>query len=290
MKLSALSFALICLAAFSAAHAQDRGVELEVSYFQPDIELDASVNASISDGSTVSFGQTRGDVDAGTDGWQLSGTWRPTERQSLIASWYRTNADRRFSTVQSGSFNDGADTYDYDLDGSMNIDGSFELYSLSYGFDVLRTDNASLTALAGVYGARLRTDWTSAGTLVVNEQEFDLADSAYTDDRRYAPGLGLASQWRINDKWDVRASAQGFRTQWGNFTSTDGHFLQAQAKVGYNATDAVNIFAGYDWFELDLREREPVASTVDGVAYTGSVEGRGRLRVHGPAIGVRVSF
>lgn len=101
--------------------------------------------------------------------------------------------------------------------------------------------------------------------------------------------MGLSATWRPADRWEVRVGAQGFRTSWGNF-DRDGHFIHANAQVGYRFARNWTAFAGYDWFELELRDRVSGAGEVDGTTYTVEGPVSARLRVHGPTAGLRASF
>jgi hypothetical protein len=163
---------------------------------------------------------------------------------------------------------------DYDVAGTAKLKTKFELYNINYGYDFYRNDTTSITGLIGAYGARIRMDGRVSAAGIVDGEQYAYDERASLFSKTaYAPGLGLQAKWRPqNSPWDVRAGVKGFKTEWGDF-DLDGHFIHANVQV-----------------ELKLKDDYNASGTLDGVAYTGRADATGRLRVHSPAAGVRLSF
>lgn len=294
-SLSALAAALALAVPFSASAqdptALDDRWEVSASWFQPDVSLSgrADIRATNGDDSIVGAGFGRQSDDF--SGARVQVSFRPTQRQRIIAGWYGVKNDRSESLARSGTFvpEVGVDPVDYNVEASARFDARFQLYQLSYGYDFIQTPATTVTGLVGVYGARASAELSSSGMAVVDGETFDLSSHSHWSETKYAPGLGLAVSYRPADRWEIRAAAQGFQTSWGDF-GTDGHFLHATAQVGYELTPAWTIFAGYDHFNLELKDDVSGAVDYDGTRYQAQGPVSARLKVHGPTLGFRASF
>lgn len=293
MYKSVLAVAL--LGASGMVMAQDARPTFEVSgsYFRPKADLNFRGTGTASDGTSV--WQERDDIGFGTrtDGGYLEAQWLPADRHRVTGGWYKVGGDTGFGFSDAGSFEDeDGVTRTYDVDANARIDTDFEMYNLSYGYDFFRHNNVSVTGLIGVYGLELDSKARTGGTATIDGEVNDLDGYARYRERAHAPGVGIAAEWRGDgqyDKWDVRGKVQGFNASWGNF-DLRGHFVHAQAQVGYKFTPTWSAFAAYDWFELNLRDDFAADATFEGIPYTANANVRGRLRVHGPAVGIRASF
>lgn len=290
---------LLCLAAPALA-ADTATWEVSGSWFTPKTALSLSGDGTLTDGVDTGAAAAAVRLDDRAQGGQVEVIWRPTARQRVDAQFYTVSSDRNYVVSESyaGTTDTGNPIYGA-IDADVRLDTQFELYSLGYGFDVYQGEQGRITALVGIYGARLETDVRSAGLATVTVEEpgpilttdnIDLTGRQRDSITRHAPGIGLASECQLTEKWNLRTRVQGFKTSWGDFSSQEGHFLNAQVQLGYEMTDRWTAFAGYNWFDLKLRD-ELSGSVVDaGTTYTFDGEARGRLRVHGPNVGVRVSF
>ncbi len=296
---SSLALALMAGAAGAAqAQAVNDRWEISGSYFRPDVSVTVSGEGTGTgtDGTTEQ-GATSGRYSDDFNGAQLEGIWRPTQRQRVVAGWYRVGKGRSYGLQETGTYDvppdagtefDGT-TVDYSVDGRAKLDTDFDLYRLSYGYDIYQDSRTSVTALAGVYGARFKSTVRTSGTAIVNGEAYDLGAREGVNETRYAPGLGVSAEFRPADKWEVRAGVQGFKTQWGDF-DLKGHFFNAQAQVGYRFADNWTGFVGYDWFDLKLKDNVSGTASLDGVNYIGDGTVTGRLKVHGPTVGIRARF
>ena len=289
-SLLALALGLGMVGSAQAQQFDDRW-EISGSYFRPNTELSLSGRGEATDGTETVSGSGSASISDDFRGDSLEATFRATNRQRIVLGWYRINSDRRYEKLAEGTYiDDQGDAYEYEVDAVGQLGTEFELYRLSYGFDVIQNEKLTVTALAGIYGAKLKSDIRTSGSVVVNDEGYDLFSHTPVRETHHAPGLGLSAEWRPTDKWNVRASVQGFKTQWGDFGSSKGHFGHAQAQVGYNFTPHWTAFAGYNWFEFEMEDEFSGATTYEGVDYSGSGEAKARIRVRGPEVGFRYKF
>lgn len=298
-KVSALSLALMAVAGSAfAEQAPESKFEISGSYFRPKMELKASGTATVTDGTQTEVVSGSEGFDDRFKGGMLDFTWRPATRHTVNGSWYRIKGDQSWNGADAGTIDTSPAEdpslppfVDYDVAGTAKLKTKFELYNINYGYDFYRNDTTSITGLIGAYGARIRMDGRVSAAGIVDGEQYAYDERASLFSKTaYAPGLGLQAKWRPqNSPWDVRAGVKGFKTEWGDF-DLDGHFIHANVQVGYAFKPNWTAFVGYDWFELKLKDDYNASGTLDGVAYTGRADATGRLRVHGPAAGVRLSF
>lgn len=296
MTKSHLAVACACLlslplgAQAQNSDAHDNRTEISVAMFAPDIELSGKARLTVDDGASSETFSERGHIDGRARGGMIEASYRFTPRQRVMGSWYGVRDTDTWNYADQGTVTDeNGDALDYDYAGRASLRKEFELYSVSYGYDFVQRDRFTATAKLGVYGAKLDLRASNEGYLDSNGEMVDLAASESFSKTSYAPGVGVSASWRPADRWDIRVGAQGFRTSWGNF-DRDGHFIHANAQVGYRFARNWTAFAGYDWFELELRDRVSGSGDVDGTTYTVEGPVSARLRVHGPTAGLRANF
>lgn len=300
LKISVLTAAVLGLGTVATAHAEqapESKFEISGSYYRPKMEIKGSGSGSVTDGTQTEVGSGSERFDDRFKGGMLDFTWRPATRHTVNGSWYRVKGDQSWDGADAGTI-DTSPAEDptlppfvnYDVAGRAKLKTKFELYNINYGYDFYRNDTTSVTGLIGAYGARIRMAGRVTAEGLVDGDLYAYDDSASFSKTAYAPGIGLQAKWRPqNSPWDVRAGVKGFKTEWGDFDQ-DGHFIHANVQVGYAFSPNWSAFVGYDWFELKLKDDYNISRTVDGVDYTGRADVTGRLRVHGPAAGVRLSF
>ena len=297
VPLSSLACALALAMPFAAQASDpttlDDRWEVSASWFEPDVSLSGRANIQATDGNETAVGAGFGERSDDFRGGQVEVSFRPTQRQRIIAGWYGVKNDRTVGLDESGTFVPDAaldlEPVDYDVDGQARFDSRFQLYRLSYGYDFIQTPRTTVTGLVGVYGAKAHLGASTSGTAVIGDEVLEWSERANWSETKHAPGLGLAVSFRPADRWEVRAAAQGFQTSWGDF-GTDGHFLHATAQVGYDLSPNWTVFAGYDHFDLKLEDDLSGSVEYDGTTYQAQGPVSARLKVHGPTLGVRARF
>lgn len=272
-------------------HALDDRWEISGAWFHPDVSISGRANVQVAEGTDTEAAAGFARRSEDFNGGQLEATFRPSQRQRIVAGWYGVGNDRTVSIDESGTYvpEDGGEPLDYSIDGQGRFDTHFELYRLSYGYDVIQTPRTTVTALVGVYGAKIETDLNTSGIATLEDESVDLTGHVGWSETKHAPGLGLAVSYRPADRWEIRAGAQGFETSWGDF-GTDGHFVHATAQVGYDLTPTWTVFAGYDHFDLKLEDSVSASFEQDGTEYSVDGPVSARLKVQGPTLGVRARF
>ncbi len=89
------------------------------------------------------------------------------------------------------------------------------------------------------------------GTLLgeSGEDSFRVRES----ERGTAPAVGVRIWGNTADgRWRAIAQGQYLDADWGDFGDYDGDITRAKALVEYRFTPKFGIFAGYDWFDLDV--------------------------------------
>ena len=274
--------------------------EISQSVFFPRVGLQGTAKGSITDGTLT---EDLNESTSGHDrygGYMVEAQWKVSPRGRLKAGWYKAEGDRRWARHDTEWTNheyvDEGVTYEgrHYVQAKSRFANEFSLYHLSYGYDLYQGKRSTVTGLVGVYGAKLSSSFGSEGVVGAEvegvRRDFDVQSYNTYSKRAHAVGLGLQGEWEIGDKWEARAGVSGFRTAWGDFMSQDGHFIHANAQLGYKFTPRYTAFVGYDWFELKLRDEATGQYTYDGQTYTAQGQIEGRLRVHGPVAGVRVTF
>lgn len=276
------------------AQAVDDTWEISAGYFAPKVTTTIGADATVTDGVDSVSARESATLKDDFHGAKLEGIWRFSPRQRVTAGWYGVGNNKRFNVNEVGSVSDpDLGDADYSVEGTAKWKTDFDLYRLTYGYDFIQGQNYAITGQVGVYGARLNTRLRTEGVAQVTNEGVTEAVSldSYNKYRttKYAPGIGVNAEWSPYERWDLRAGVQGFRTQWGDF-DMKGHFYNAHAEAGYKFTPNWTGYVGYDWFDLKLRRDKSASEVVDGVAYSAAGTVSGRLKVHGPVVGVRASF
>lgn len=217
--------------------------------------------------------------------WQVR--LRLTDRQRILGGHYEVNQARRYEFAETlGSDWIPGEQIELTSEAGFQID--FELANVMYEFAVLDTERWMVGVAAGVYWLRLEA-WADA-TVVVDYEDETRSEAADFDwvRRRHAPAVGARVAYAPGDRWLLGVELQGFATNWGNFASEDGHFERASLSAVYRLTPMFGVHAGYDWFLLDLSGA--LRGDLLGGEVTFSGRARGEIHVHGPTLGILLSF
>lgn len=255
------------LAAFgSAAHADDDRFTLRLGAMQADAESRITGRAEFA-GETYDYDSDRFDI--GDDIVpRVEGTFRFAERHRLHFNYFRYDAGNDTSLDEDVTF----DGTTFPAGSRVDLDTRFDLGSVMYDYALVETPTFGFGLQVGVETAGLR------GTLrgESGEDTFRVRES----ERGTAPVAGARISANTADgRWRVIAQGQYLDADWGDFGDYDGDITRASALVEYRFTPKFGVFAGYDWFDLDVtRQRD----TSDRVGF--------EQRFHGPIAGVTLAF
>ena len=262
----ALAPLVLCLASLPAMAAGDDRFTLRLGAMN--IDSDNTLRGStMVNGQELTFSE---DFKLGGKEWEprLDGVFRISERQRLIFDYFRYAKDRRETLDQTVSF-----------DGTVVPAGSFvkaelkyQVASLVYDYAVVDNDSFQLGLQLGAEYAKVSADaYADLGDAYNGRFLDESADGI-------APVVGARLTFHPGERWMVNLQGQYLNTDWGNFDDYDGSLSRANAIVEYRFTDNLGVFAGYDWFRLDVDQRGS-----DGLIGL-------KQEFKGPVAGVTLSF
>ena len=202
---------------------------------------------------------------------RIDGMFRLSERQRLVFDYFNYDKSRRETLGQDLSYDDitiPAGSY-----AEATLD--FQLASLLYDYSVVQTDSFSL-------GLQIGAEWAKAkATLVAEAGEDRWSDD--TSEDGYAPVVGVRLTARPGERWLLNLQGQYLDADWGDFGNYDGSITRANAVAEYRFTDNFGLFAGYEWYRLDIKR------TVSGDGMRDGLAGWDQ-RFKGPVVGVTLAF
>lgn len=248
-----------------SVHADDDRFTLRIGAMDADADTRLEGRADFG-GSTYSYESDRFDI--GNDiAPRIEGTFHFGERHRLYANYLRYDGGNDARLGSDVTF--GGTTFP--AGSRADLDTRFDLSTLVYDFGVVETPTFGIGLQIGAESAGLhaRLRGTSgADTFTVRESE-----------RGTAPVVGARVSANTADgKWRLVAQGQYLDADWGDFGDYNGDIARANALVEYRFTPKFGVFAGYDWFKLDVRR-----DTAD--ARIGLEQ-----RFKGPMAGVTVAF
>ncbi|WP_369940508.1 hypothetical protein [Xanthomonas medicagonis] len=271
-----LALALPCaLAAAYAlpAHAEDGDDRFTIRLGAMNVDNDNTLRGNTNIGGNEISGSQ--DFDFGGKEWEprVDGMFRISTRQRLIFDYFKYDKDRREAlgedvsydgvTVPSGSFVKGELKY--------------QVASLVYDYSVIDNPQFSMGLQIGAEWAKVQANaYADLGDLYSGTFIDESEDGA-------APVVGLRFTAQPNEHWLFNVQGQYLNTKWGDFGKYDGDLSRANAIVEYRFTPNFGIFAGYDWFKLDVdRETDSNAASLTKVGL--------KQEFKGPVAGVTFAF
>ena len=242
MKPLACLTALACLAlpaSLMAAQHDDRfTLRIGAIHLDSDNTLRGATDVQ---GRTLRFDE---DFDLGGKEWEprIDGVFRLGQRNRLIFDYFRFNKDRREVLDQSVSWEGESVPAGSFVKGDL----TYQVSSLVYDFAAVDTSDFQLGLQLGVEYAKVTAKADAdLGTLYRGRFLDEKADGA-------APVVGLRLTFTPGERWLVNLQGQYLDTDWGSFDDYDGSLARANALVEYRFTERMGVFAGYDWFRLDV--------------------------------------
>lgn len=234
-----LGVALATLA--TAAHADDDRFTVRLGAMHAKAESQISGTA-IFEGEEYDFGSERYEIGEKTVP-RIEGAFRFGQRHRLLFNYFRYDETNRATLGEDVTFDDvtiPAGSY-------AELGNKFDLGSLVYDFALVETPTLSFGLQIGAETARLQGRvYAEAG-----EDSFE----ARASERGTAPVVGARIATQTEDgRWRFVTQAQYLDADWGDFDDYSGDISRANALVEYRFARNVGIYAGYDWFKLDVRQ------------------------------------
>ena len=246
-KLGLLAVALTGLVVALPARADDDRFTLRLGAMQAeaDISLKGAVDYA---GERYEYESDR--MDFGHDTVpRIEGAFHFANRHRLLFNYFQFDKDRSYTLDQDVSFGDTT----FPAGSTAKAKAEFDLGSIVYDFALIETDTVSFGLQAGAEWARLEGR-TSA---VAGEDSFESRDRA----DGWAPVVGARFTTNTADqKWRFTVQGQYLDADWGEFDGEDlsgdysGDITRANALVEYRFNPKFGVYAGYDWFKLDVNK------------------------------------
>lgn len=272
-KLALSAIALATAATVAApAHADDDRFTLRVGAMQADADI--SLKGAVDfNGQNYDYETQRMDFGDETSP-RIEGAFHFGNRHRLLFNWFQFEKNRRYELGEDVSFGDTT----FPAGSVAKAKAQFDVASLVYDFALVETDTVSFGLQAGAEWVELEGR-TSA---VAGEDSFESRDKV----DGWAPVVGARFTTNTADqKWRFTVQGQYLDADWGEVNGDDlagdysGDVSRANALVEYRFTPNFGLYAGYDWFKVD------VDKDLGGGA-TGGID----LRFKGPTAGVTVAF
>lgn len=269
MRLTVLGLTtLTLLAAAGHASANDRDDRFTLRLGAMNIDTDNTLRGATEiAGQPIDFNE---DFNLGGKEWEprVDGVFRISQRQRLIFDYFRYGKDQRYTLedgISYGGENVPAGSF---VKGELK----YQVASLVYDYAVVDSGNFQLGLQLGAEYAKVSADaYADLGTLYSGRFINEEADGV-------APVVGARMTFHPAERWMINLQGQYLNTSWGNFDDYDGDLSRANAIVEYRFTDNFGLFAGYDWFRLDVDQ-----SGSDGLIGL-------KQEFKGPVAGVTLAF
>ncbi len=263
-----LAIALAASSVAGAAHAAENDDRFTLRLGAMNIDTDNTIRGSTSiAGQDVNLNE---DFSLGGKEWEprVDGVFRFSDRQRLIFDYFKWDKDRRETLNEGIAFGDVSVP-----EGSfVKAELKYQVASLVYDYAVVDTDRFEMGLQLGAEWAKVSAKgYADLGT-VYQGRFLDESESGV------APVVGARLTFTPADRWLINLQGQYLNTSWGSFDDYDGDLSRANAIVEYRFTQKFGIFAGYDWFKLDVDKKGS-----DGLVGL-------KQEFKGPVAGISMSF
>ncbi|HEY0335252.1 MAG TPA: hypothetical protein VGC74_16375 [Stenotrophomonas sp.] len=245
VALSALAAALT-LAVTAPARAADTDDRFQLRLGMMNIDNSNTIRGSTDiAGNDISFAQ---DFDFGGKEWEprVDGVFRISQRQRLIFDYFKYDKDRREELGDSYSVGDVTVPAGSFVKGELK----YQVASLVYDYSVVDTEHFSM-------GLELGAEWAKVQAKGYADLGPDVYQGTFADESEdgVAPVVGVRFTAHPSEHWVFNVQGQYLNTDWGSFNNYEGDLSRANAIVEYRFTRNFGLFAGYDWFKLDVDKK-----------------------------------
>jgi len=250
------------------AHAAEDDPRFTLRLGAMNIDSDNTLRGSGEiDGQSASFSE---DFSLGGKEWEprVDGLFRLSDRQRLIFDYFRYDKDRRETLDEGVSFGDASVPAGSFVKGELK----YQVASLVYDYSLVDTGQFDFGLQLGAEYAKVSGKaYADLGDLYQGRLLDESTDGI-------APVVGARLTFTPSEHWLINLQGQYLNTRWGSFDDYKGDLSRANAIVQYNFNRNFGIFAGYDWFKLDVDKRGS-----DGIVGL-------KQEFKGPLAGVSLSF
>lgn len=174
---------------------------------------------------------------------RVEGVVRLGNRHRLLFNYFRYGEDRDYALGEDIVLGDTT----IPAGTTASFDTEFDLGGLVYDFAVVETPTTSVGLQIGAQRAKVAAD------LVVDSEGERY--TARESENGTAPVVGVRLGFNTQDeRWRFTVQGQYLDADWGDFGDYDGDLSRANALVEYRFTRNFGLYAGYDWFKLNVRQ------------------------------------
>ena len=237
--------------------------------FSPALDTEVRLDSSNGQpGTTINFEQNLGLEDTKTV--PAAGfAWRFAKRHRLRFDFFKLNRSSAAFTTSEIRFGD--QVFQAELPISSFFDT--EVYSLGYGYSIIRNERAELGLIAGLSVQDIAVGLKSnRGSLAILEEESELTAPL--------PTFGLAGAYALNDKWLLRAVASYFALELGlsEEENLGGEIINLEFGIEYLAFTNLSFELRYAYFNVDAEfTNERRLTTI-------------KYQYRGPKLGIGIRF
>jgi len=223
-------------------------------------------------GTEIDFENELGLEESNSTFW-LTSRWRISRRNNLEFEFTQLNRD---ATV-------AATTREYQIEDTVvqagaAIDSVFDidLFRLTYGYSLIRNEEAELQLQAGLHVADVGVELTATGVISIDGEPF--SESVSTEGSELTaplPHFGGNFTYAFTDKFGAYLHVIGFALE---IDDVEGSIVEAGGTLQYNFTENVGVGAGVRYFKVDVKAQDE------------DLRGEFELNYLGPVIYANVAF
>jgi len=230
----------LVLASPNTALADDENFSVSLGLFLTERDSKTRVDGTIPDSGTPVDLENDLGLDKSDNVFRIDGYYRFNEKHRIDFSVFDLSRSASKEIEKEIDWNDTIYPINTTVDASLDL----AIYKLAYTWSFMRRDNGYLGLTAGLYTADI-------GTSISAESIGRSSSGGVTAP---LPVLGLRGQYDFSEKWSLRASAEIFALEYGDFS---GSLYDAFASVDYQITDHVALGAGINVVNINVGVSKP---------------------------------
>ena len=215
--------------------------------FFPDVDSKVRLDATNFDlGTEIDFENELG-LEESKNVWWANLRWRISRRNNLEFEWNQLKRDAFVAaTTREYQIEDTVIQAGGAIDSKFDID----LVRLTYGYSLIRNDEAELQFQAGLHLADIAVQLGLTGALSIDGEAF--VDSVSTEQEEVTaplPHFGGNFTYAFNEQFGMNAHLIGFAIE---IDDIEGSIVDAGLTAQYNFTDTIGVGAGVRYFQVDV--------------------------------------
>jgi len=232
--------ATLVLGSPTTALADDENFSVSLGLFLTERDSQTRVDGTIPDSGTPVDLENDLGLDKSDNVFRIDGYYRFNEKHRIDFSVFDLSRSASKEIEKEIDWNDIIYPIDTTVDASLDL----AIYKLAYTWSFIRRDSGYLGLTAGLYTADI-------GTSISAESIGRSSSGGVTAP---LPVLGLRGQYDFSERWSLRASAEIFAIEYGDFS---GSLYDVFASVDYQITDHVALGAGINVVNINVGVSKP---------------------------------